>query len=368
MVSVLINNHNYGQYIGEAINSVLNQTYRDFELIIVDGDSSDDSREVIMSYVKKYPQIITAVFKPSSGQAAAFNVGFKLSRGDIIAFLDSDDFFYPDKLEKIVKLHETNEFVGHARKVLNKNGRLHSAVAMMDDFDSRPLLFHEYGHIYTYNLIASCISVRRDLLEKILPMPEEGYVTFADCYVKVMAQYYCNIKYVEDELAYYRIHDAQKVNSFDDGKKMNLFLEDLYGRIFRDINKVLNERGERKIPEPTPERLKKAFSIANPDVNIKENGKYVLYGVGKNSYKIRSYVELLGGEFLYVADSDESRWGKVWDDLNIISPGELLSRRCEYAKVIIGSTYYYREIEEKLAGMGMNRGMDYVTIRSIPND
>ena len=220
MISVLINNHNYGEFIGEAIESVLNQSYKDFEIVIVDGDSTDNSREIIMSYVEKFPKIITAVFKPTSGQAAAFNVGYKLCRGDILAFLDSDDYFLENKLEKIAKWHQEYDFIGHSRTLHGADGKLKSTDTVVDVYEERSKLLKKYGFIYTYGLITSCCSMTRKMADLIFPMPEDGYITFADCYVKVLAQYYGNIKFFEEPLSYYRVHQKQDSKSFGDSKKL----------------------------------------------------------------------------------------------------------------------------------------------------
>lgn len=368
MVSVLINNHNYGQYVGEAIESVLKQTYQDFELIIVDGGSTDNSREVILSYMQQYPQRITALFKPTSGQAAAFNAGFQLSRGDIIAFLDSDDYFYETKLEEIVAMHQTYDCVGHGRRQFNAAGKLTEVIAPPDEPAKRSELLHKYGYIYTYSLITACISIKRSILEQILPMPEEDYMTFADCYVKVMAQYYCNIGYIEKPLSYYRIHQAQRNQAFEDEKRANEFTVDLYKRVFRDINQVLKKRGEREIPQMTPQGLREAFRIANPTTNLYEGASYAIYGAGINSYKIWNIIHTIGGKVLFVTDSNPEKWGTVWNGLTILRPEEVVNRRNEYEQMIIGTTSYHKEISETLESFGLEIKKDFSVVNSLPND
>lgn len=366
-ISVLINNHNYGEFIGEAIESVLNQSYQDYEIIIVDGASQDNSRAIISSYVEKYPDRITAVFKPTSGQAAAINVGFALSKGEVIALLDSDDYFYETKLERIAALHERYEFIGNARKALNYRSELVDVIAPLDTYETRPKLFHDYGYIYTYNLITSCISAKREFLAKILPMQEEEYMTFADCYIKVMAQYYTNIKYVAEPLTYYRVHDMQESRSFESILHVNEFVENLYKRVFRDINRVLIERGEKTIPPLNAENMRKAFAIANPHADLHIGGNYVIYGAGNNAFKVQKYLELMGERCIYLTDSDRKKWGMMWNGIPVLSFEQLLSRRSEYQKIIIASPYF-REMEQTLMTLGMKRNVDFITIHSFPND
>ncbi|MDO4204086.1 MAG: glycosyltransferase [Selenomonadaceae bacterium] len=368
MVSVLINNHNYGEYIGEAIKSVLAQSFEDYELIIVDGDSTDESRKIVMSFVEQYPQKITAVFKPTSGQAAAFNVGYKLSKGDIIALLDADDFFLENKLEAIVTLHEQYDFVGHGRKFHDSDGKLQEFVVVMDDFDIRQELLRKYGYIYTYNLITSCISMKRSLADKIFPMPEQGYMTFADCYVKVLAQYYTNIKYIDEPLTYYRIHKRQHTEQFGSAEKIELFCSELYNRVFEDINKKLREERKEEIPKLTEYNLGEALKLANPNIRINKGMPLAIYGTGVYSEKVFKYVNAMGGCFSLAIDSNPNKFGMKWKKQEIVSLEQALRRRSEYDYIIIGTNNYRKEVIEVLLNAGLKEIKDFRYFVSIPND
>src|SRR5215213_900396 len=93
LVSVIIDNYNYGRFLREAIDSALGQTYPRVEVIVVDDGSTDDSRAVIAAYGDR----VVPVLKENGGQASAFNAGFAASRGELICFLDADDTFMPEK-------------------------------------------------------------------------------------------------------------------------------------------------------------------------------------------------------------------------------------------------------------------------------
>ena len=95
LVSVIIPTFNCGRYVEDAVGSVLNQTYRRLEIIIVDDGSTDDTG----SKLKKYKDRVQVVTQENQGSSKARNVGLGLSRGDYVAFLDADDRWRPEKLE-----------------------------------------------------------------------------------------------------------------------------------------------------------------------------------------------------------------------------------------------------------------------------
>jgi len=96
LVSVIIPNYNYASYVGEAIDSVLEQDYPNVEIIIVDDGSSDDSRAVIDCYGKK----VQGIFQQNQGVSATRNNGVAASKGEFVAFLDADDVWMPAKLSR----------------------------------------------------------------------------------------------------------------------------------------------------------------------------------------------------------------------------------------------------------------------------
>ncbi|MFQ5964188.1 MAG: glycosyltransferase family 2 protein [Candidatus Scalinduaceae bacterium] len=105
-VSVIIPAYNVERYIGETLDSVLVQTYSDFEVIVVDDGSNDRTAFIIKKYQKKNPEKVRLIQKENAGPARARNVGIKASTGEYIAFVDADDLWLPEKLEKQVSYFE----------------------------------------------------------------------------------------------------------------------------------------------------------------------------------------------------------------------------------------------------------------------
>src|SRR5689334_15193361 len=104
LASIIINNFNYARYLGEAVDSALGQTYPNVEVIVVDDGSTDSSREVI----ERYGDRIRSVFKTNGGQPSAINAGFQVSRGELIANLDSDDLYDATTIERVVDTWSSN--------------------------------------------------------------------------------------------------------------------------------------------------------------------------------------------------------------------------------------------------------------------
>ncbi len=108
MISVVIPTYNCVKYISEAIESVLAQTYSDNEIIIIDDGSIDNTEQVLQRFVdgKK----IRVFFQKNNGPSAARNLGIKVSKGEYIAFLDADDLWVNNKLEKTINFIKNNNF------------------------------------------------------------------------------------------------------------------------------------------------------------------------------------------------------------------------------------------------------------------
>lgn len=110
-VSVIIPTYNRAHLIGRAIQSVLNQTYQDFEIIIVNDGSSDNTEDIIKAFNEERIRYIG--YEENKGAAAAINIGIMAARGQYIAFQDSDDEWLPEKLEKQMRVFkDTSPEVG----------------------------------------------------------------------------------------------------------------------------------------------------------------------------------------------------------------------------------------------------------------
>jgi hypothetical protein len=205
LVSILINNYNYGSFLSAAIDSALEQTYDNCEVVVVDDGSTDSSREVIARYGNR----IIPIMKENSGQASAFNAGFAASKGDVICFLDSDDLFLPEKVSTIVKIFEDNPQAGwcfdRVHEFDNKTGDRYPLPedCKFGPWDARGMI--ATGTAPYVPTATSGLSFRRSKLALILPMPEIIRIT-SDCYLKFVALGLAEGWLVSQELTLQRIH------------------------------------------------------------------------------------------------------------------------------------------------------------------
>jgi len=120
-VSVIIPTHNRERWVVEAIESILDQSYSDYELILVDDGSNDNTCKALISFESR----IRYVFQPNAGPSVARNTGIHLARGEWIAFLDSDDLWDKRKLEKQIKVLEESQFkICYTEEKWIRNGKL----------------------------------------------------------------------------------------------------------------------------------------------------------------------------------------------------------------------------------------------------
>ena len=108
LVSIITPTYNCAKFIAKTIDSVKAQTYKNWEMIIVDDRSQDNTREIVEEYVKDDPRIRYHLLEVNSGAAVARTTAMKLAKGSYMAFLDSDDIWTPDKLERQIQWMEDN--------------------------------------------------------------------------------------------------------------------------------------------------------------------------------------------------------------------------------------------------------------------
>jgi glycosyltransferase involved in cell wall biosynthesis len=243
LVSVLIDTYNYGEYVEEAIDSVLGQDFAQerMEVLVVDDGSEDDTAE----RVKKYGERVQYLQKANGGQASAFNLGLARSRGEIVAFLDGDDYWLPGKLRRVMEEFEKHPEAGmvyHRLRECDERGGEekdgHFAAISGSVTASRKALL-------SYILYpTSALAFRRRCLDALLPIPE-GLRIQADAHLSGLVIFLAPVVAIDESLAAYRIHGrnlfhAKGCETATEGAKRRI---ETRGELIQGMKSWLRARG-----------------------------------------------------------------------------------------------------------------------------
>lgn len=166
-VSVVIPTYNRKFFIQEALNSVLDQSYLDYEVIVVDDGSTDNTGEVIQNI---YGTRVHYYWQLNQGESVARNKGIELANGEYIAFLDSDDKWLSRKLDIQVRMLDENPDIGMSfsqAQLINERGDLQERSVIGEHLNVSDISFEK---LVMHNLIAGSVSsslIRKDILERI---------------------------------------------------------------------------------------------------------------------------------------------------------------------------------------------------------
>ncbi|MGH2443290.1 MAG: glycosyltransferase family 2 protein [Chloroflexota bacterium] len=206
-VSAIIINYNYAHFLPQAIESVRSQDYPNIEIVVVDDGSTDNSREIIESYGSD----VVSVFKANGGSASAHNAGYAACSGEIIALLDADDLFLPNKISRIVEVMEEHPDAGACFHTLRR------ADEHLVPFSGIPSLGQEgycdfrhvskKGKMPQFSTATSGLCFRRALLDQLYPAPEiSSMPSSGDHYVKWGSIYLSPLFFLDEPLSLQRIH------------------------------------------------------------------------------------------------------------------------------------------------------------------
>jgi glycosyltransferase involved in cell wall biosynthesis len=234
-ITVIIPTHNRERFIGECIESVLHQTFTDFNLIVIDDGSTDNTRGIVNEF--KDPRI-AYIYQENHGVSAVRNSGAKMTSAKYLAFLDSDDMYLDNALEKLVDFLDAHEEVGfvYGQSYMTKmdttpvrvrKSFYHDHSVVIDQITHiREMLFHKPWNV-------SCCAIRRDCFNNVGGFNEDLW--FGEDYeffIRMSKRYPAG--YVAEPLAKVRIHNSQLQDEVKPGRD-TAFLAILQ-EVFKDPN------------------------------------------------------------------------------------------------------------------------------------
>ena len=237
MVSVIVPTFNRAGFLREALTSILNQTYSNLEIIVIDDDSDDNTYETVLelnsekiSYYKQKKIGIIGKLR---------NIGIKKSKYDIIAFCDDDDIWEPEKLEKQLKFIDKYDLVCSNAKVINSYGEHVNNKKLIVNEKSKELDL--YSLILGNIIITSTVILKKDKLDKTGLFDEDKKYYCSEDY-DLWLRYASGNKvfFMNDELILYREHLSNSNNYFHRKKMLENVLEILDSYSHNNDRKMYN--------------------------------------------------------------------------------------------------------------------------------
>lgn len=205
-VSILINNWNYAEYLGQAIDSALAQTYSEVETIVVDDGSTDGSGGVLARYADR----VTVLHQENAGQPAAAATALAACSGDIVIFLDADDYLMPEAADRVVAAWDDDcAKVQFRLSIVDRDGvRLGADPPPHTAMPNGDLVPAIATNGWYESPVTSGNAYPRTLVERLFPIPSEFHNI--DGYLNTVTPFYGQVISIEEELGAYRQHGGNR--------------------------------------------------------------------------------------------------------------------------------------------------------------
>ncbi len=214
LVSIAMATYNGARYIGEQLDSIINQTYKNIELVIVDDCSKDGTVEIVRQYQIKYPFIRLFQNESNRGVTKTFQTAIEHANGTFIAISDQDDIWVKDKIDILVSEIGQHDAVYANSLLVDANGNslgksFTTIMNMKSYYSGAPFLLSNSvpGH---------AILMKKEFVQKILPFPEK---MLFDLWIGFCAAGNNGIKFVNKELVHYRQHETNTIGTRDSKNK-----------------------------------------------------------------------------------------------------------------------------------------------------
>ncbi len=203
LVSVVVPCYNHEKYVKETIESIINQTYKNIELIVIDDGSKDGSVQVIQEMADKYG--FTFIHRPNKGLSATLNEGIKLSKGKYFSAIASDDILMLEKIEKQVEFMESNPEYGMC---YGKIVYFEDSIKNTSEYSNSNKQGWVFDDLLNYGCFIPAPStfMRKEVFETVGEYDENLWIEDWDMWLRISQKY--QVGYIDEYLAYYRKHDT----------------------------------------------------------------------------------------------------------------------------------------------------------------
>jgi len=268
-VSVIIATYNMANYLPEAIESVLNQTYKDFEIIVVDDGSTDNTKEIVKKYIDQLRNNIRYIYQENKGVVFARNTAIMDARGEFIAFLDADDKYYANRFEEEIKVIEKHPGIGlvHADDTaMTENGKCINTPRRNKKYLSGYIFKNLY--IRKANISLPTVLVKKECFEKVGLFDE--HLSRLGCedreaWLRIAREY--RIEYIGKSLAYYRRNSEGMSNNVEKMRKARYYVVEKFfsqGYVSKSLRRIalgriLRESGDELLKASKYQESRKEY-------------------------------------------------------------------------------------------------------------
>lgn len=230
-ISVIVPVYNVEDLLSKCLDSLVNQTFDDYEVIVVNDGSPDNSQNIIDDYYNRYPNIIKSLKKENGGLSSARNYGLKYTEGEYVLYVDSDDYVSNDILEKMysVAVRDNSDIVVCRSYMVCSNN--------LEEIDQEILSSDLYKRYILNRPSASCKLVKKEILlhPELAFLEGHHYEDIAE--VPAFGLYAKNISFIDEYLYYYLVREGSIMHS----KKYSEKLNDIFDCIDNLTNIFINK-------------------------------------------------------------------------------------------------------------------------------
>ena len=302
-VDILLATYNGEKYLREQIESILNQSHKDFRLLISDDCSKDLTRTILEEYKNKDSRI--EIFFQENNLGVVKNFEFLLGKveANYYMFSDQDDIWKENKIEKsLSKIEEGFDLVYSDLEVVDENlNVIYESYWKLKGIYDKIKKYNNFNSLYLNNFVTGCTMIsRKELINKFLPLPNSSKYVLHDYWISLILSQDGKISYIEEPLIKYRQHKNNKVGSkkksdelksIDEIRKLFIEVKKEHFKVFIENEDKFNSEDIRKLNRKALEYYEMLETKNN--INFKGWGLFIrLYKYEKFGYNMQNFAIL----------------------------------------------------------------------------
>ena len=359
MVSIVLPTFNGSKYLSQSIESIIGQTFNDWELIIVDDCSTDNTWEIACTYAKLDSRIRVLHNEKNMKLPKSLNIGFREAKGDLFTWTSDDNYYYENAVELMKKELDTSPrciMVRASMDLVDSKGEL---IGRGIDYSSDRMLYN--------NCMGACFLYRRRVLDDLGGYDEDLFgVEDYEYWLRVIFKY-GDPAVLDDVLYAYRVHDKSLTATKRDliRERLNLIRAREFYRIVSRLNGndrylsalyydlMMTDALDSHMENIILDRVEDLALFKNELLPDKD---YIVYGAGEyGDMAFEMIQELEGGRIVHYSDGDINKIGTLKNGVSIINKEEmfLLSQDCQIIIALDSSIildvlreFYYRGVRK----------------------